>query len=176
MTTMKAFDDLMNQFIGELNHSFPDEPSKTGMNCQEYIKLMAPWSNQLSAKDPAFFCEENKFAKDLGLHIIWKREDCSDATRNAIWQYISSLYMIGTTMSMFPPETLSMIESIAENCAKNMKIDQGGQIDEKALMSGVNSMLSQMMSGGANPFAAMLDGAPPPRAQSRPGARKTKKK
>jgi hypothetical protein len=88
------------------------------------------------------------------------------------------MYMIATTMNMFPPETLSMIESVAENCAKNMKIDQGGQIDEKALMAGVNSMLSQMMSGGANPFAAMLGGgaAPAPRAQPRPKTRKSKKK
>jgi hypothetical protein len=176
MTTIKAFDDLMNQFVGELNHAFPDEPPKTGVNCQEYIKCMSQWSTQLAAKDPAFFCEENTFAKDLSLHIIWKREDCSDITRNSIWQYLSSMYMIATTMSMFPPETLSMIESVAENCAKNMKIDQGGQIDEKALMAGVNSMLSQMMSGGANPFAAMLGGAEPPRAQPRPKTRKSKKK
>jgi hypothetical protein len=59
-----------------------------------------------------------------------------------------------------------------------MKIGQGGQIDEKALMAGVNSMLSQMMSGGANPFAAMLGGAVPaaPQAQPRLGARKPKSK
>jgi len=177
MTTIKAFDDLMNQFIGELHSAFPDEPKKMGVPCQEYIKYLGPWSTQLAAKDPSFFCEENAFAKAFGLDVIWKREDCSETTRNAIWQYISSLYMIGTTMSMFPPETLSMIESVAENCAKNMKVDQSGQIDEKALMAGVNSMLSQMMSGGANPFATMLGGGGPvPKPQPRSGARKSKKK
>lgn len=176
MTTVKAFDDLMNQFIGELNRTFPDEPPKTGPSCQECIKQMSAWSSQLAAKDPSFFCEENAFAKNLGLHTIWKREDCSEITRNAIWQYLSSLYMIGTTLSMFPPETLSMIESVAENCAKNMKVDQSGQLDEKTLMAGVNNMLSQMMSGGQNPFAAMLGGPGPQKARSRPGARKTKTK
>jgi hypothetical protein len=180
MTTIKAFDDLMNQFIAELVSAFPDEPKKTGVSCQEYIKYLGPWSTQLSAKDSSFFCEENEFAKNFGLHIIWKREDCSENTRNAIWQYLSSLYMIGTTMSMFPPETLSMIESVAENCAKNMKVDQSGQIDEKALMAGVNSMLSQMMSGGANPFAAMLSAGsqhlPPPKPQTHPVTRKPKSK
>jgi hypothetical protein len=60
---------------------------------------------------------------------------------------------------MFPPETLSMIESAAENCAKQMKMNPNGQLDEAALMSGVNNMLSQMMSGNGganNPFAALL--------------------
>ena len=177
MTTIKAFDDLMNQFIGELSNSFPDEPPKTSVPFKEYIELIGPWSAQLTTKDPAFFSEENTFVKKFGLHIIWKREDCSETTRSAIWQYISSLYMIGTTMSMFPPETLSMIESVAENCAKNMKVDQNGQIDEKTLMAGVNSMLNQMMSGGGNPLAAMLgNGLPAPQAQPRVGTRKPKSK
>ena len=182
MTTVKAFDDLMNQFIGELNRTFPDEPTKPTVNCQEFITQVAPWGTQLSAKDPSFFCEENEFAKNTSLLTIWKREDCSDVTRNAIWQYLTSLYMIGTTLSMFPPETLSMIESVAENCAKNMKVDQSGQLDEKTLMAGVNNMLSQMMSGGQNPFAAILGGGggqtlpSPQKARTRPGTRKTKSK
>jgi len=169
----------MNQFIGELNSAFPDEPPKKGVSCQEYIKQISPWSSHISAKDPDFFCEENIFAKDMNLHVIWKREDCSDATRNAIWQYLSSMYMIATTLSMFPPETLSMIENVAEKYAKNMKTDPSGRVDEKALMDGVNSMISQMLSGGSNPFAAMLGQQglpPPPSGQKRQGARKTKSK
>jgi len=40
-----------------------------------------------------------------------------------------------------------------------MKLGPNGQPDEASLMAGVNSMLSQMMSGGAgNPFAALLGG------------------
>lgn len=168
MTTVKAFDELMNQFIKELAHAFPDEPLKTGMSCQEYMKQVSPWSVQMTSRDPSFFCEENAFAKNFNLHVIWKREDCSDVTRGAIWQYISSLYMIATTMTMFPPDTLSMIEAVAENCAKNMKVDQSGKIDEKTLMNGMNSMLSQMMnSGGDNPFASLLS-TPPPRRQPAP--------
>jgi hypothetical protein len=70
-----------------------------------------------------------------------------------------------------------MIESAAENCAKNMKKAPNGQIDEASLMAGMNSMLAQMLGGGggANPLAAMLGGAapqPPPRT----GKRKPTKK
>lgn len=173
MTTIKAFDEMMGQFIGELARAFPDEPTKTAVNCQDFMKQISPWSSQMTARDEAFFCTDNEFAMHMNLHIIWKREDCSTNTKNAIWQYMQSLYMVGTTMSMFPPETLSAIEAAAENCAKNMQMNPSGQLDEKTLMAGVNSMLSQMMSGDANnPFAALLGGGAP--IQPRSGARKKK--
>jgi hypothetical protein len=176
MTTVKAFDDMMGQFLGELANTFPDEPPKTGVNCQTFMKQVAPWVPRMTSRDPEFFSEENEFVKSVNLHNIWKREDCTDNTKQAIWQYFQSLYMIGTTLSMFPPETLSAIEAAAENCAKNMKMGPNGQLDEKTLMAGVNSMLSQMMGSGANnPFAALMGGEPPKnRAQPRPGSRKKK--
>ena len=178
MTTVKAFDDMMGQFLGELASTFPDEPPKTGVDCPTFMKQIASWTPRMTARDEAFFSEDNEFVKSINLHAIWKREDCTENTKQAIWQYLQSLYMIGTTMSMFPPETLSAIEAAAENCAKNMKMGPNGQIDEKSLMAGVNSMLSQMMgSGGAgNPFAALMGTAPPhqQRAQPRPGSRKKK--
>ena len=162
MTTLKAFDDLMNQFISELTRTFPDESPKTPIDSRTFISQITPWSTQMMARDPAFFCEQNEFARAFNLHAIWSRDDCTDGTKKAIWEYISSMYMISTTLNMFPPETLSMIESLAENCAKNMKLDPSGQLDERALMSGMNSMLSQMMSSGS-PLASLGNQAPRPR-------------
>jgi len=180
MTTVKAFDEMMTQFLGELHTVFPEEPVKTGPDCKTFMKQVAPWAGQMTARDESFFCDENEFAKNLDLHVIWKRADCSANTKQAIWQYLSSLYMIATTLSMFPPETLSAIEAAAENCAKNMKLGANGQPDEASLMAGVNSMLSQMMSGGSgNPFASLLGGAmappPTPSRQALPPSGKKKK-
>jgi hypothetical protein len=184
MTTVKAFDEMMGQFLGELARAFPDEPPKTAVNCSTFMKQVAPWAGQVSSHDESFFCEQNEFAKNLNLHVIWKREDCSENTKQAIWQYLSSLYMISTTMSMFPPETLSAIEAAAENCAKNMKLGPNGQPDEASLMAGVNSMLSQMMrSGSGNPFASLLGGGggggalqpPPPRLDGPQKKKKSRK-
>jgi len=172
MTTIKAFDEMMGQFIGELSSVFPEEPPKPPMSCSVFMKDIAPWISQMTARDDSFFCEENAVAKHFNLNAIWNQ--CSDATKQAIWQYFSSLYMIATTLSMFPPETLAMIESAAEKCAKNMKVNPSGQIDEETLMSGVNSMLSQMLSSpGGNPFAALAARAPPSGAT--PPRRKVKK-
>ena len=187
MTTLSAFNEMMGQFLGELAQTFPDEPKIKNLQAapmdrasfDQFMKDLTPWTTHMMSKDGnAFFCEENKIAANLNLHVIWKTAECTENTKAAIWQYFQTLYMLGTTISMFPPETLSMIESAAENCAKNMKKNPNGTVDEAALMSGMNSMLSQMLGGGggANPFAALMGGGAPAARPAAKGKRKPTKK
>jgi hypothetical protein len=182
MTTLTAFNEMMGQFLGDLTDTFPENATvkaafvapRNRETFDAFMKDIQPWTNQLMAKNPSFFCDENEFAKNLDLNSIWS--EASDASKAAIWQYLQTMYMIGTTLSMFPPETLAMIESAAEKCAKNMQ-NSGGAMNEEALMAGMNTMLTQMMGGGSgNPLAALLGGQQPvPRKPSRNKSKKISK-
>lgn len=178
MTTIKAFFEMLGQFIDELHDTFPDETAvanfREGLKTtrprdafDDFMKAIAPWTNQMLGKNPEFFCKENDFVKKLNLDEIWAKAECTDNTKTAIWQYFQTLYMLGTTINMFPPETLNMIESAAETAARNIKNSQQPP-NEQALMAGVNNMLSQMMNSG------MLAGVAPPPPRAKP-KRKTKK-
>ena len=181
MTTVQAFNEMMGQFLDELVATFPEEEAfKTAQakprdrsTFEEFMKQIGPHANHLMAKSPEFFTDQNEFAKGLNLTKVWASEEASATTREAIWQYLQTMYILGNTINMFPPETLSMIEAAAENCAKNMKTNGTGQMDEKALMAGMNNMLSQMMGGGGgNPLAALMGGgaqrqAPRPKSKSK---------
>jgi hypothetical protein len=61
-------------------------------------------------------------------------------TKGATWQYLQTLYMLGTTITSIPDDTLKMIESIAKECADKMETD-GGELDQDALMKMMGSML-----------------------------------
>jgi hypothetical protein len=56
---------------------------------------------------------------------------------------LNGIYMIGMSLSMFPPETLGAIEAAAKKCAES------GAFDPSALI-----MMSGMMGGGR----VLLDG------------------
>jgi hypothetical protein len=175
MTTIQAFNEMMGQFLDELVATFPEEEAfkaaqatpRTRQTFDSFMKQIGPFSTQLMAKSPDFFSDQNEFVKGLGLHTVWATDAPSAATRDAIWQYIQTMYILGNTINMFPPETLSMIEAAAENCAKNMKTT-GGAMDEKALMAGMNNMLSQMMGGGGGGGLAALMGGLQPQPQQAP--------
>ena len=175
MTTIKAFNEMMGQFLGELHATFPEEaavkaaldaPREDRSVLDAFMASVAPSSALLSAKSEEFF--QNEFSKKLDLDKIWKRPDTTPNTKEAIWQYIQTMYILGNTINMFPPETLRMIEAAAENCAQNMKSRGPGAVDEQAL----NTMLAQMMGGGGG-LQALLGGAAQP--QRRRNHKKTKK-
>lgn len=162
MASVSAFNDMMGQFLVELHETFPEEKGvKKFMNAFEllrrsnprrcvdgFMRGIGPYAEKISSKDESFFLEESEhidFLKDLNIKKYWNAGDVSQNTKDAIWQYLQTLYMLGTTITSIPADTLSMIETIAKDCADKMTTQNDGQIDEKALMGTMNNLLGNLM-------------------------------
>jgi hypothetical protein len=165
-TTTNAFNDMMQQFLDELVLTFPDEkklvkyqntffvlrsasPKKP---MKQFMQEISPYANQLMQRDEDFFKTNSKdipFLDDLDIARLWS-DDLSETTKAAIWQYIQTLYILGTTLSSLPAETIHMIESVAQKCASQLQgnaTSEDGTIDEEALMSTMNGLMSSLLKG-----------------------------
>lgn len=160
MSSVTAFNDMMGQFLMELHKTFPEEkglkkyitafemlrdtnPKKI---VKKFMENVTPHADKISARDESLFLEDStdlEFIKALNIKECWPK--ASDSTKAAIWQYIQTLYMLGTTITSIPPETLSMIENVAKQCADKMQNEGGEGIDESQLMRSMQSMLGGMM-------------------------------
>ena len=163
MTSISAWNDMMIQFINELRSTFPEEKSikkyqtsfdllkKTNpRKCVEgYMAEVTPVQDKIMSKDESFFLDSNsntsELIRDLNIAKYWT-SDLSQNTKDAIWQYLQTLYILGTTITMIPQETLNSIEKIASDCADNMQ--NGGQFDPSAL-TGLFSSLGGMLGNGS---------------------------
>ena len=158
MASVSAFNDMMGQFLVELHKTFPDEKgikkfmtsfdllkSTNPRKCVEaYMGGVGAYAQKITQKDESFFLEDIKgieFLQDLNIEEYWN-DKMSEGTKNAVWQYLQTLYMLGTTITAIPQETLSVIENVAKDCADKMQ-NGDGQIDEKALMNMFSSMLKK---------------------------------
>jgi hypothetical protein len=158
MASVTAFNDMLSQFLVELHKTFPEEKGIKKMTTSfELIKQtnprlivdgfmtgVTPYADKISGKDESFLLEEIEnidFLKDLNIKSYWSR--MSESTKAATWQYLQTLYMLGTTINSIPADTLSMIEGIAKECADKMQTD-GGDLDQDALMKMMGSMLGGM--------------------------------
>lgn len=140
-TTVNAFNEMMDQFLTELNLTFPENkavikfqaafellrqtaPSQVLDNFMNSVK---PYGQKIMAKDDTFIMTDSKDIEALGdidLGSMWN--ESSPNTKSAIWQYLQTMYILGTTIKSFPKDTLNMIEQMAEKCASQMKDSPGG--------------------------------------------------
>lgn len=162
MSSISAWNDMMVQFLNELQTTFPEEKSvkkyqtsfdllrkSNPRKCVEgFMSEISPVQDKIMSKDESFFLDDksakSELIRDLNISKYWTSE-LSDNTKDAIWQYLQTLYILGTTITMIPQETLNSIESIASDCAEKMQ--GGGQFDPSAL-TGLFSSLGGMLGNG----------------------------
>jgi hypothetical protein len=158
MASVSAFNDMMGQFLVELHKTFPDEKgikkmmtsfdvlksSNPRLVVDAFMNGVSPYADKISAKDETFLLKEIDtidFLKDLNIKSYWVRMTAN--TRAATWQYLQTLYMLGTTITSIPDDTLKMIEGIAKDCADKMQ-DGDGELNQEALMKMMGNMLGSL--------------------------------
>jgi hypothetical protein len=166
MASVTAFNDMMGQFLVELHKTFPEEKgikkmmtsfdvlksSNPRLVVDAYMKGVTPYAEKISAKDETFLLKEIEtieFLKDLNIKSYWERMSAN--TRSATWQYLQTLYMLGTTITSIPDDTLKMIEGIAKECADKMQ-DGDGEINQDALMKMMGNMLGSLPKNKPQPI------------------------
>ena len=145
--SVSAFNETMEQFLTELNLTFPE--NKSVIKFQAAFELMKqttptkildnfmgsikPYSQKITSRDESFILEDSKNIDALaGIDLPSMWSQASDNTKSAIWQYLQTFVFIGTTVKIFPKETMNMIEQVAEKCA--------GQIDPTSIMDLMNTI------------------------------------
>lgn len=163
MSTVQAFNTMMKNFVEELVDVFPEEAqlrvflesfdTVTALTprapLELFVESLAPHASLAMAKDPALF-EKLQFPGGIDFQKLWAA-DISDNTREAIWQYINLLFVLGSTVQSMPAEVLQSIETVAQNCADQV---QSGQLDFSALGGMLmNGGLANLAAGMAQPPA-----------------------
>jgi len=124
---VKTFNQIMDEFFNELIEIFPEEPKikvqynlfqtlcKTNIRkpCNEFMLGSIPYLEKIAMKDEDFFIspEQPKLLKSMNISKLWS-SDISDNTKDAIWRYIKSFFIIGIKVVQMPPESLPLINYI----------------------------------------------------------------
>jgi hypothetical protein len=152
MASVSAFNDMLDQFLVELKETFPEEPSfkkyynsfdlMRGVNpkkCVEvFMQEITPYAQQIMTKDESVF---QKLELDIKKH--WT-PDLSSATKDAIWQYLQTLNILGMTITAIPPEMMTAVEGLAQKLSSGMQ--ETGNLDMSSMMSGVTGLLGGMLN------------------------------
>ena len=158
MSSVQAFNSVMEEFLKELKETFPEE-KKIKVYYNSFLSLkkvnqrkvldtfmaeISKHSDKIVNKDESYFLDsDDEFLKELNIKKWWTSK-LSQTTKDAIWQYLNTLYILGTTITNIPANVLSSIEKVAEQCADQMG-DANENVDMGSLLSGMQNMIGNLM-------------------------------
>jgi hypothetical protein len=131
--------ELMKEFpnVEKVKHEKLDSFRFKGDHMKRFTKQTRDFANFITEKNEALFTSECKLVKDIGLDIIWPI--ASEESKGVIWQYLTTMNMLSTTMSVIPPKMLNKIEKMASKLADDMK--GSDEIDFSKIMQNVQQMM-----------------------------------
>ena len=156
MGTIEMWNEMLQTFLDDLGQSFPENTvipkyrktlpmilyTNKRIVLDKFIEEVTPIKEKITTRDPSIFKEcKNTFLEELKMSELW--ELASEKSKDAIWSYLNTLLVLGSTISIIPPEAMKTIELLASDMAKNMSSSDGnllGALDP--------NMLAGLLGGG----------------------------
>ena len=139
--TVDAWNDMMGNFLDELATTLSDVPSvlsartafrvatmgkgvSKDLVMKEFMRVIDPIADRVAQKDEALVDEGHLASLEVfrgcDFNRIWRHE-LDEGTKEAIWNYLNTLYTIGKTCDMIPTEMMGGIEKLAMECGEQMR-------------------------------------------------------
>ena len=160
MTTISAYNTIVETFLNQLVTIFPEDQSIKGkveeydqMKAEDERKPMTTISadfaghEQLVMKhDPKFFWKTKRTPFIGGLHIYkYWNETLPEETKEGIWHYVQTLCVLGSGIQQMSDGMLSRVEEFAQGAAaKISKGEMSMESLQSSLFGEMNSMMREM--------------------------------
>jgi hypothetical protein len=177
-STIQSFNDTFRSFLQELVEVFPDSEGVSTVRIflagfdgiiaadnraalTPFLEAISPYADLVTTKDPALF-KKLELPGGVSLRGLWKK--ASDGTKDAVWQYLQMLFLLGTTAASVPPDMLDAIETMAAQYAEKVQTGEMDIASVTSMLLGNGGALGQLdfsSLGGA--LASQLPPPPPPK-------------
>lgn len=156
MTTISAFNKTLTDFIADLSETFDDVPEIGLLKAMVptlihddvhgamklYMNALRPYATKLINKDVSMF-EQPVVLGTLDVSTLWHADGLDDGTRDAIMNYISTLFVLGMTLENVDSNMLDNIEKMASDAATTLK--ETGSLDIASVLPGLMQNVGTMM-------------------------------
>jgi len=159
MTTLSTFNTMLKEFITDLSATFTEIPELelyriafdrfVDINpikpLNLFMNALVPYTDLIMARNDELFEKDIDLGMSVKLNVLWNSDGVNENTRTAIWNYISTLFLLGTTIRSMPPEILESVEHIASECAGKV---QNGELDFSSMLPKLMQSMSGLLGEG----------------------------
>ena len=139
-TYLEKFNFYLKSFLGEIQTIFPEykevleneysevlesEGLIVDTYVKEYMNSVNPFHTDIAQKNNNLFLGENSlgFLRGLDFRELWTK-DLSDSTRENIWKYLQTLYVLGKKIVASEDDVNDMLNELNASDEENLKKNQ----------------------------------------------------
>ena len=144
-TYLEKFNFYLKSFLNELVTIFPEYEQNINDNysdvltqdsiasdvyVKEYMDNVSPYHTDIAQKNNQLFLgdQELRFLRNLDFRDLWTK-DLSDSTRENIWKYLQTLYVLGRKIVASDDDVNEMLNQLNSNDEENLKKHQEEMMD-----------------------------------------------
>ena len=95
---IKVFPDLKEELVEYYGVILTDDNSNEDKFIKRFMRKLGDKKNFISQKDDKLFDESIHILKGVDFKELWVSEKLKDETKQTIWDYLQTLYVIGETI------------------------------------------------------------------------------
>jgi hypothetical protein len=156
MSGISSFNAMLEQFITELQECFPNEKKirvyansfdimkkNNPKKCMStFMNAVHPYKDRIKAQDDSLMQDDEvTLVNGLNLSSIWKSDECTNNTKEAIWAHLNTLIIFGETLEVIPSGLMNGIEKLASEYAAQMDDGKLNSIDSSMLLKNMQMMM-----------------------------------
>ena len=112
-TSIEYFNDYTRDFVRDIQSTFPEyndllgeyysdilteESQNTDKHVKRFMRKMREFKTQISSKSPDLYKQPVFILKNLDFKILFESEDLSAESREKMWEYIQTLFVLGESI------------------------------------------------------------------------------
>ena len=140
-TSIEYFNDYTRDFVRDIQTTFPeykellqdyyqdiltDESQNTDKHVKRFMRKMREFKTEISSKSPDLYKEPVFILKNLDFKILFESEDLSSESREKMWEYIQTLFVLGESII----NDSERVKKLVKNFKRLRKPDESENAEE----------------------------------------------
>ena len=171
-TSIQYFNDYLRAFVKDIQSTFPEyndllgeyysdilaeESHNTDKHVKRFMRKMAGFKEQISNKSEDLYKEPIFILKNLDFKILFESEDLSSESREKMWEYIQTLFVLGESIISDSERIKKLVKNFkrlrddslvenSESAETNDGEEKGEQLVEQTRRRHINMMKSAIFA------------------------------
>ena len=167
-TSIEYFNEYMKTFVLEIKETFPEfneiidgyytdlltsETCNDDKYVKRFMRKLKDFKTQISGKDASMFQGELCVLKNVDFEKIFASDILTDNTREKIWEYLQTLYVIGESIISDSERVKNLVKNFQRLRSDTQAVDEPETEEDREILDMLKNIAEQNQNTNTEPLS-----------------------